>query len=51
MSDDRYTGDNDRWGGLGMPCEAQLKASRANPQRERRSLPPQNMRTMKATTA
>jgi hypothetical protein len=28
-----------RWGGLGLPCEAQPKASRANPQEDRRSLP------------
>lgn len=37
---DRHTGEDDRWGGLGMHCEAQPKASRANPQTERRSLPP-----------
>ncbi len=36
MNDYRHPGDIDRWGGLGE---------------ERRSLPPQNMRTMKATTA
>jgi hypothetical protein len=40
MSDYRYPGADDRWGGLGMLCEAQPKASRANPQQERRSLPP-----------
>jgi hypothetical protein len=47
-----------RWGGLGLPCEAQpaggaaaageatsKTASRANPQENRRSLPPSSGRT------
>jgi len=29
-----------RWKGPGLPCEVQPKASRANPQEHRRSLPP-----------
>ena len=40
MSKYRYSGDFEPVGGSGMSCEAQPKASRANPQSERRSLPP-----------
>jgi lipoic acid synthetase len=37
---DQTAAHSKRWGGPGTPCEAQPEASRANPQQERRSLPP-----------
>ena len=40
-SEDTVLSSN-RWGEPGKQCEAQPKASRANPQSDRRSLPPRS---------